>query len=198
MKRFHVLASLGALAMLHAGPALAGWKIAPRGAPAAVLKGAMSVTPAEDWNFNSSHPMKKGETWTLDGASLNELYLVAGLAPGETLFKDVAKKDRPLPKLGAGAVLTDIPEFVESSVRIQLNTSQFETTGVEPVKFGGRDGVKFSYRYSVQGESLTRQGVAMATLAGKNLYLINFTAPSIYYFDRDKAKAEAIMASAKF
>jgi len=198
MKRSHILASLGALALVSSGPALAGWKIAPRGAAAPVLKGAMTVTPGDDWNFNTGHPMKKGETWTLDGVSLNELYLVAGLAPGETLFKDYAKKDRPLPKLGTGAVLTDIPEFVESSIRIQLNTSQFETTGVEPVQFGGRDGVKFTYRYSVQGESLTRQGVAMATLAGKNLYLINFAAPSIYYFDRDKAKAEAVMASAKF
>jgi len=59
------------------------------------------VTPSEDWNRNTDRPIKKGEVWTLDGAVLNELYFVSGLAAGETLFRDLDKKENPLPKLGA-------------------------------------------------------------------------------------------------
>lgn len=186
-----------ALIGLPAEAALAGWKTAPHGAATAVAAGALTVTPSDDWNRNSRRPIKKSEVWTLDGETLNELYFVSGLIPGETLFRDADKKNRPLPKLGTSMVLTDLPEFFESSARIALNTSLFELTKVEPTRFGGRDGVKFSYRYSVQGEPLIRRGVASATLIGNQLSLINFSAPEVYYFDRDRPKVEAIMASAK-
>jgi hypothetical protein len=179
-----------------ASPALAGWKLVPHGA-AAKAAGVITVTPGEDWNRSSRKPIKKGEVWTLDGANLNELYFVAGLIAGETLFKDIDKKNRPLPKVGASMVLTDIPEFFESSARITLNTSLFQIGTVAPAKFGAHDAVKFEYTYSVTGESLTRKGVAMGALVGGKLYLINFAAPSIHYYDRDAPKAHAIMASAQ-
>tara|TARA_B110001454_G_C12717106_1_gene433024 strand:- start:1175 stop:1324 length:150 start_codon:yes stop_codon:yes gene_type:complete len=38
---------------------------------------------------------------------------------------------------------------------------------------------------------------AEAALVGGKLYIICFTAPAITFFERDRARAEAIMASAK-
>ena len=40
-------------------------------------------------------------------------------------------------------------------------------------------------------------GVAQAALVGGKLYIISFNAPMITFYERDRAKAEAIMASAK-
>ena len=51
---------------------------------------------------------------------------------------------------------------------------------------------------SVQGSTVTRKGIASATIDGGKLYLISFVAPAAYFFDRDRPKAEAIMASARF
>lgn len=197
MKPIGLLVAAAVLAAAIASPALAGWKLVPHAQPIAVAKGTLTVTPGEDWNRQSSRPIPKGELWTLDGLGLNELYFVSGLIPGETIYKDTKKKDRPLPQFRAGAQLTDIPELFESSNRVVLNTSMFQITGVEPTTLGGQPGVKFAYEYAVEGSPLTRKGIAAGTISAGKLYLISFTAPSIHYFERDKARVEALMASAR-
>lgn len=196
MKTVRILIGALLLAAVPAGPATAGWKLKSAAKATAVAKGKLKVTPPEDWNQWSRRPIKKSEVWTLDGVSLNELYFVSGLIPGETLYRDIAKKDRPLPKMSAGMVLTDIPDFVESSLRIALKTSVFQVTKVEPARFAGHDGVRFTYEYAVEDSPLVRKGLAVGTVFADQLYLINFTAPGLYYFDRDRPKVEAVMSSA--
>jgi len=142
-------------------------------------------------------PIKKGEVWTLDGTNLNELYFVSGLAPGETLCRDLKKKDHPLPALGARMQLTDIPDFVESSVRVELNTSVFTMKSVQPAQFAGHDGVRFTYEYAVEGSPLVRKGLGAGTIVNGTLALILYTAPGVYFYDRDAPKVEAIISSAR-
>ncbi len=198
MKRIYIVGAALVLAALPVTPVLAGWKLVEHNVATAVAKTALTVTASEDWNRSSTRPIKQSELWTLDGLRLNELYFVAGLLPGESLYKDADKKDHPLPKLSGTAQLSEIPEFFESSNRVALGTSAFQITGVQPSSFSGHDGVKFTYEYSVAGSALPRKGVAVGTVVNHQLYLISFTAPAIFYFDRDQAKAEAIMTSAKF
>lgn len=189
------IAAAVALATMSAVPAQAGWKLVETGKPAVVAKSTMKATAAEPWNRWSYRPIKKSEIWTLDGIALNELYFVSGLIPGEPLYREANKKDNPLPKFRNGMQLTEIPELFESSNRVVLGISTFTISGIEPFKFGGHDGVKFTYDYAVNGSALTRKGVAVGTIVNNQLHLISYTAPSLYYFDRDRAKAEAIMAS---
>ncbi|MCZ8170477.1 MAG: hypothetical protein ACK442_02750 [Novosphingobium sp.] len=198
MKRSYRLTALALMAAVATTPAVAGWKLVPAQAPTAVAKGKLTVTPDSAWNRWSVRPIKKGEIWTLDGTQLNEVYFVTGLIPGETLYRDAKKKDNPLPQFRAGMQLTDLPDFFESSNRVVLNTSLFKITAVEPYRLGGHDGVKFSYEYGVDGSALIRKGIAAATVVGGQLHLISYTAPALHYFERDRAKAEALMASAKF
>ena len=192
------LAALAAFALIAwaASPALASWKLVDAGARITVAKSLLTVTPRHDWNRWTIRPIKKGEVWTLDGTAINELYFVTGLAPGETLFRDVNKKERPLPALGSSVQLTDIPEFVESSTRIAFNTSVFELTDVQPATVAGHQGVRFTYEYAVEGTPVTRKGLAAGTIVDGKLYLIAYTAPAVYFFDRDAPKVEAIIASA--
>jgi hypothetical protein len=197
MKTAHAFCLAGTLALLSVSPAQAGWKLVPHGAAATVAKGSLTITPGDDWNRSTSHQIAKAEVWTLDGQELNNLYLVTGLATGETLYKDAKKKDKPLPAMTGKMQLTDIPDFVESSMSVALDTSSFEVTNVEPAKLGGQSAVKFSYQYVVAASPLMRKGIAIGTIANQQLYIINFTAPSLYYFDRDAPKVTALMASAK-
>lgn len=196
MKYIYRIAAAAALAAMATAPVQAGWKLVEANKQVAVAKSALKVTPAEQWNRWTYKPIKKGEAWTLDGINLNELYFVSGLVAGETLYRETNKKDNPLPKFGAAMQLTDIPELFESSNRVVLGLSSFTVTGVEPVKFGGHDGVKFRYEFTSANSALTRKGVAVGTIVNRQLHLISFTAPSLYYFERDRARAEAIMASA--
>ncbi len=197
MKRIALAAALAAVLMVPA-PAYAGWKLIGQGVPVKVAKGAMQVTPAEDWNRWTRRPIKKSEVWTLDGTNLNELYFVNGLMPDQTLYKDTRKKEQPLPALRSGIELTDVPDFVESSMRVALNTSVFEITNMEPTKLAGHTAVRFTFDYAVAGSPLERKGLAVGTLIEGNLHLVTFVAPAIYFYDRDIAKVEAIIASATF
>lgn len=186
-----------ALILAPASAALAGWKLVKRDVAVKVAKSSMSVTPTEDWNRSTYRASKKGETWTLDGIGINEIYFAAALVPGDTLYRDMNKKVKPLPLLGKNIQLSEIPEFFESSQRVAYNSSLYEVTGVEPVKFLGQDGVRFTYQFAVEGNPLKYKGVAQAALVGGKLYIISFNAPIITFYERDRVKAEAIMASAK-
>ncbi|UAB79099.1 hypothetical protein INR77_05260 [Erythrobacter sp. SCSIO 43205] len=192
-----VVALLAAmLVVMPSSPALAGWKLIEQTEAVTVAKSNLEVTPPSNWNRWTSRPVKESETWTKDGVNLNELYFIGGLPAGKTLYKDSQKKDRPLPQLSKDLDLTEIPEFYESSTRLVLNTSVFEMTSVEPGKLAGYDAVKFEFQYSVEGSPLLRKGLGVGTMVGGELFLVAFTAPSTYFFERDRAEVEAIMASA--
>jgi hypothetical protein len=198
MKRtFAAVAAALVLTAVPLASAHASWKLVDAGKPVAVAKSGLTVTAGQDWNRSSVRPIKASEVWTLDGVNLNQLYFVAGLVPGQTMYRDAAKKDRPLPTFRASAQLTDIPEFVESSTRIALNTSVFELTGVQPTKFAGRQGVRFTYQYAVEGSPLMRKGIGTGAIVDGKLHLIVYTAPALYYYDRDVAKVTALMDSAR-
>lgn len=186
-----------ALVIAPASQVLAGWKLITANERVSVAKSRMAVAPGEAWNRGTHRASKKGETWTLDGTSINEVYFAGGLLPGETFYKDSDKKNKPLPVMGKKLQLTDIPEFYESSQRLAYNTSVYEITATEPVKFLGQDGIAFSYTFAVEGNPLRYRGVARATLVKGALYLISYDAPALTFFERDRAKAEAIMDSAR-
>ncbi len=177
--------------------AVAGWKVMTAGAPIAVAKSTLTVTPGLDWNRASARPSKKGEMWTLDGATLNELSFFAGIAPGETMLKDRRKKDKPLPTFKAKMLAPEIVQLFEATSRITLDTSLFEVDNVEPASFAGHPGVRFTYHFSVQGDDLRRNGEARAAVVNGQLYLINFSAPAIHYFPASIEEVHKVMDSAK-
>ncbi|QYJ07978.1 hypothetical protein [Qipengyuania flava] len=192
-----IAALLGfALVTAPVTPAIAGWKLMEQGESVKVAKGSLYVTPGEDWNRWSVRPIKTSEIWTLDGTSLNELYFVSNLPSGKTLFRDANKKERPLPKFSSSMDLTEIPEFVESSTRLALNTSVFNMTSVEPAQLAGHPAVRFTYDYAVEGSPLKRKGMGIGAIVGGQLQLVTFVAPETYFFERDLPKVEQIIASA--
>ena len=81
----------------------------------------------------------------------------------------------------------DVVEMFETTNRILLQTSLFEIFSVEPAALDGHDAVRFRYQYVVEDDQLNRTGEAVAAIVDGELYLVNFVAPAIYYFDRDIA-----------
>lgn len=195
MKLKSLALAVAATSLAVSSPAMAGWKLVESGEAHEVAKSDLTITPTVDWNRNTKRPIKRSEVWTLDGTTLNEVYIVGGLEVGKPLMKEFDKKRNPLPKMRSGMLLTDIPEFFESTMRTALSTSVFEVESVEPTTFAGQPGVKFAFNYATQGDALVRKGIASGTLIDGKLYLMSYIAPSVHYFDRDVEKAEALMAS---
>jgi hypothetical protein len=190
------LAFAGATLLL-ATPASAGFKLMASGKSQPVGKLGLMVTPPNDWNRLGSKIGRNAESWTLDGLSLNDLTFYAGIEEGRTLFREVDKKNRPLPKFTASMLPTDIVSLFEGSYRIAAGTSLFEIGKVEPTIFAGKPGVHFTYSFVQQGEEVRRNGEGTGAIIGGKLYLISFEAPVIHYFDRDIARYHTLVSTAR-
>jgi hypothetical protein len=184
-------------AALVAVPAVAGYKLVARGAPIAVAKSTLTVTPSVDWNRLGARPGRNAESWTLDGLTLNDVTFYGGIADNTTLFRDAKKKTAPLPRFSKTMLAPDIAQLFESSYRVSIGTSLMSIDSVAPATFAGRPGFHFTYTFVTQGEEVRRKGDATGAVVNGKLYLITFEAPVIHYYDATKDAAHAIVDSAK-
>jgi hypothetical protein len=191
------LAALAAVALAAAPVTAANWAVVGPSQSVAVAGSSLTVTPRTPWNKATHKIGPKAEAWTQDGFTLNELDFIGGVGPGEALVKERNKKDKPLPKFSASMTPPDIVQMFEATDRILLNTSLFEIDKVEPAKLGGRDGFRFEYHYVVQDDEVRRKGEARAAVVGGKLYLINYNAPAIHYYDAGIDEVRAMMDGAR-
>ncbi len=188
--------AVSALALIGAAmPLRAEWKALVPDENVAIAGKLMAATPGAGWNRSSARPSEKGERWTRDGLALNELTFFAGVADGETLYYEPFAARQKLPKFRSQMLPTEIVEMFENSNRMILDSSVFSITTVEPSKLGNFEGVRFSYSYAAQDEGLTRKGEAVAAIVDGRLYLVNFVAPAIHYFDRDIAEVRQLISA---
>ena len=188
---------LAALMLTASAPAFAGNTLIAAGARTLVAKSTLSVAPNREWNKMGARPGRNSESWTIDGDPLNDLSFYGGIEGGRPLFRQVDKRNKPLPNFSATMLLTDIPALVESSYRIALDTPLMTIETVEPARLAGRDAVHFTYSFTKQGEELRRRGEATATIVDKKLYMISFEAPILHYFDAGIASYRQVVESAK-
>ena len=158
--------ALFAVALACAAPALAGNTLVEPGAPVAVAKSVLTVTPPSEWNRLGARPGRAAETWTLDGDTLNDLTFYGGIESGKPIIREVSKRHKPLPTFSPTMLLSDVPALLEQSYRIALDTPLVEIGAVEPMPFAGGKGVHFTYRFTRPDEDVRRLGEAWATIAG--------------------------------
>jgi hypothetical protein len=194
--RFGKIALGLALAAAVAVPVYAAGRLKSAGVATVVAKSTLTVTPDRAWN-KGGRMGRLSESWTLDGLSINELTFYGGIMDGKTLFRDVDKVNRPLPKFNATMLAPDIATLLESSYRVALGTSLMQIESIEPATLAGSPGFKFTYSFAVQDE-VKRRGVARGAVIGGKLYLISYEAPRIHYFDRDVESFNKIADSARF
>lgn len=178
----HVVLALAIFASL-AAPAVASWVVMKSDIEVKVAKGTMTVKPTAEWNRSSLRPSRRSEAWTRDGVNLNELTFFGAIADGESILRQGNVSTEKLPKFKSDMLPTDISEMFEATNRMVLQSPVFKMGKVEPAKLGTHDGVRFSYSYSAQAEDIERRGEAVSAIVDGKLYIVNFVAPSLHYFD---------------
>jgi hypothetical protein len=173
------LALVGSLA----APAFANWVVMPADKDVKVAKGTITVKPGLDWNRSSMRPSRRSEAWTRDGINLNELTFFGGIEDGEPVLRQGWALAEKLPRFKKDMLPTDIAELFEATNRMVLDSAVFKLGKIEPAKLGTHDGVRFGYTYAAQNEDIERRGEATAAIVDGRLYLVNYVAPSLYYFD---------------
>ncbi|MDF0489517.1 hypothetical protein PX554_15375 [Sphingomonas sp. H39-1-10] len=183
--------------LLSGAPAHAGNTLIAKAQAVAVAKSALTITPDREWNKMGARPGRNSETWTLDGDGLNDVTFYGGIETDRTLFREVNRRVKPLPRFSATMLLTDIPALLENSYLIALATPLMTIESVAPCTFAGAKGVTFTYRFTRPDEEVRRKGEGYAAIIAGKLYMATFEAPDIYYYDRDIAGFRALAASAR-
>lgn len=158
-------------------------KLHMRGQPIVVAESSLTVTPSRDWNQLRTRIGKKTETWTLDGAVLNDVTFFGGIEPGNPLVRERNKKREPLPKFTRTTLLAEVPELLERTYRAYKHSGSFHVTAVEPIRFLENDAVLFSFEFADE-DQLTRRGEARAAIINGKLYMMTFEAPRLNYFGK--------------
>ena len=156
---------------------------------------SMKVQPMAGWNRSSAKPSSRSERWTRDGLALNELTFFADVRDGEALYFKPLMAEKDLPKFRSAMLPTEIVELFENSNRMILASSVFTIGKVEPASLGNHPGVRFSYEYAAPDEGLSRKGEGVAAVVDGRLYLVNFVAPAIHYFDRDISEIRQMIST---
>jgi hypothetical protein len=197
MRRSLVYAGILMLGLSACG----GYSLVPVGTLAVANK-QLIVAPVDTWNRVvsgvSSYALRKApgsEYWTADGDMLNLLSFHSGLAEGATLFKAVDKKERPMPAFRSSMTLAEIPEWVESSMRLRSANATNQMGEVKPLTFSGQPGVQFDLTY-VDETEVPRKARGAATVKDGKLYLILFEGVTPVYFNRRIEEVDRIIAAA--
>ena len=193
-----IVFGLAAIGLLAASPAAASYRLVPVGKEVQVARSTLSFTPDRDWNRLLNRVGRNAESWTLDGLTLNEVTFYGGIADNETLFKEVNKTEKPLPRFSKTMLLPDVASLFEGSYRIANNTPLFSIDSIEPGQFAGRPGFHFAYSFTIQSDEVRRKGEAYGAIVDGKLYMATFEAPVIHYFDRDVEAFRKLVATAHF
>lgn len=194
MKAEPILAAAAALLLLPTSAT--AHKLITKGLRVPVAKSALTIDPGIDWNRMNARPGRNAEAWTLDGLALNEVTFYGGVAGDHALFKEVDKKNRPLPRFAANMLPTDVVQLFESSYRIAGGSALFAVDGIEPATFAEHRGFRFRYHFTLENE-VRRDGEAAGAIVGGKLYLVTYEAPTIYYYGRNLVDYRALVASAR-
>jgi hypothetical protein len=163
------------------------------------IKETLKLTTTSAWNrFELQFPLSvapgASEVWTQDGITLDALAFFVGVAQGQTLGSALPGTGKKLPLFRSTMTPGEIVELYEQMVT--QDGSAFVVKRVAPGRFGGQSGFRFEHTITRKSDNVLLKGVAQGAVVKDKLYLVAFTAPAIYYFDRHAPQVEPLLASA--
>ncbi|MDJ0938009.1 MAG: hypothetical protein QNI93_21705 [Kiloniellales bacterium] len=156
------------------------------------IDGVYKVSPPIKWSKASSGDL---ELWTVNGSALDQVIFYKGIESGDPLVEGVGSGDNDEERPVFDSRMTSL-ELLDLFVATKETTGWYnlETTNLRPWKFGALDGFRFEYSFALE-DGLEQKGFAVGMTKDEKLYLITFTAASLYYYDRYEDAAEGIVSS---
>ena len=153
------------------------------------VKDELSIVADARWNRVVPAP-DETEIWTADGLALDTLafYIVAD---GETLG---AASSPDTPRWRRSMTPHDLVELYEALVTQE--GSMFRLHRLAPAAFGGQRGFLFEHT-TVTRDGPALGGLAYGAVSGGKLYLMSYTAPRSYYYEKHLPAVRAIAETAR-
>lgn len=163
-----------------------------------VVNNRLAVKLPDAWNKLTTHG-QPFETWTQEGASLDQLRFWAGVAPGSTLMTapsgSLGQKAARVPTYAANMSPDQLVSLFE--LLYSADGSQVKITRIQPAKFAGEDGVRFEFALTRKISDLQLHGVGWVAVRKNELFAATFMAPELAFYQRLLPKAESVVASAR-
>lgn len=167
--------------------------------PEPVVLGAYTVEPNRTWTKFGRHipAIPNSDLWTIDGAFLQTLTLGKGINDGDRLFdKFVVKKADSAPVFSKDMTLLEVKDFFMDSFKF-AGLSNIQESSYSPTTFGGREGFRLEFSYSLE-DGLKMRSLLVGAIVDEKLYLIQYTGSDLIYFDAHLKDAEELIRSVKF
>lgn len=148
------------------------------------------------WNQFERRVTQDAVTWTNDGIYVDRLQFFPGIRDGEEIApqRNATKETRPL-KFSA----TMRPDEIVALYQAYLTRdgSTFTLTRIEPTEFLGRGGFRFEYGLVRKLDDVRLQGVAYGAVADGQLFVINYSAPRLGFFQKYLPEVQSLIRSAR-
>ena len=148
------------------------------------------------WNRFDGPGTGKSELWTTDGLTLDVLRFFVGIQDGEPLLEVRDAKDKQVPRFRAAMQPQEIVELFDTVM--SQGGNRFRLDRLAPAAFAGGNGFRFDYGLIRKGDEVELKGFAYAIVRDKQLTLVFFQAPKLYYYAKNAERAEAVARSVRF
>lgn len=138
------------------------------------------------------------ETWTIDGAPLNQLIIISRVKPGEHVFlKARERKSRPDgPWFRSGMRPDEIRDLILDGLS-GGGWANVRASELRPAKFGAVPALRFDLDLD-NPSGLVYRGLATAAEKDGRLTLLVWIAPAEHYYGRDIQAVSAMFDSLRF
>lgn len=157
------------------------------------IKDRITITTTTPWNRYDASATDFSEMWTADGLPLDNLWFYTGIPDGEPLKRTYESRQKKLPKFQTSMTPTEVVEMIESYMTADGSTFKLER--LTPTPLAGSAGFRFDFRALRKTDEVDLRGVGFATIHREKLYMMIYTAPATYYFQKNLTQVEAMAAS---
>lgn len=137
----------------------------------------------------------KGKALTVDGPTLNAVFLYKGLKDGDALIRQSGYANRqPVPTYTSDMFELELVEFMIDTLERAQGMVNMETQNVEPTTFEGYDAVEFDFT-GTNPDGLNVSGSALMGSTDEGLNIVLYMAPSVYYYGKLRNDVNVIFDS---
>jgi len=160
------------------------------------VRDRLVVVVPDEWNQFERGPNPQATTWTHEGIFVDALTFWVGLKDGELIA--------PTPNQPSGLKPLAFKAGMQSAELADLlqglwtrDGSVFTLESIEPHSFVGAAGFRLRYSLVRKIDEVRMRGTAWGAVRNGELFVVNFTAPHLTFYDRYLPRAEAIVQSAR-
>jgi hypothetical protein len=155
----------------------------------------MTVRLEGAWNHVNAPGMGPGETWTMEGLTVDRLLLYAGIKDGQVIHPETAGNTK-MKSFSFRSAMQPHEIVAMFEGMLTRDGSTFKLLKLEPAMFGGIKGFRFDYAVTRKQDNVQLNGFGYSSVSRGELFSVLYMAPRIGFYPRHAPAADQISRSA--